>query len=320
MKKKLLLAVLLCVAAFSGACVKDSGSGDSKEISVVTTIFAPYDFVREIAKDKVNVRMLLSPGEESHSFDPSPQDIIDISGCDLFIYNGGENEKWTDDILESMDSDINALKMMDCVDTFYEEEEHVHESSETGEHGHGASGDEEHEEYDEHVWTSPLNAIKIAEKITEKLAQIDSGNAEFYHENCDAYTKKLSALYDDIKKTVDGAKRKTVVFGDRFALRYFTEEFGLSFYAAFPGCAQDTEINPNKITEIIEDIRREHIPVVFKAELSNGRIAETIAEATGAKVRTFYSCHNISAEEFDSKMGYIDMMRSNLEQLKEALN
>lgn len=304
MKKKLLLTGFLCMIFILSACISENE--DTGKLRIVTTIFAPYDFVREIAGDKVSLTMLLSPGEESHSFDPSPQDIIDISECDLFIYNGGENDEWADDILDSVSDDIHVLKMMDCIDTLYteEDEEHSHEDS----------------EYDEHVWTSPLNAVKIVNAITDMLAELDGDNADFYYDNCKRYEKELKALDDDIREVVNGAKRNKIVFGDRFALRYFTEEFGISYYAAFPGCAQDTEINPAKITEIIDLVKKENIPVVFKAELSNGKIADTIGEASGAEVRTFYSCHNISADDFNKGLGYTDMMERNMNLLKEALN
>lgn len=312
MRKRLLLLCILCIMSVFAACSpKETEKG--KKLNVVTTIFAPYDFVREIAGDNVNLTMLLAPGEESHSFDPSPQDIIDIYECDLFIYNGGENDKWVDDMLDSADSDIEVVKMMDCVDILYEEEDHDGNR-------HYENRHDKEQEPDEHVWTSPLNAAKISSVIADRLAELDSDNKALYYSNCDKYTDKLIKLYDDITEVVKSAKRNEVVFGDRFALRYFTEAFGIKYYAAFPGCAQDTEINPSEIVSVIDLVRDKNIPVIFKAELGNGQIADTISEATGAEVRTFYSCHNVSLDDFNKGIGYIDMMNSNLELLREALN
>ncbi len=305
MKRKLLLFISVCIIFILCSCsVKKD---DTEGLRVVTTIFAPYDFVREIAGNNVDLKMLLKPGEESHSFDPSPQDIIDISECDLFIYNGGENDKWVDNVLAGLDKDISTLRMMDCVSTLYKEDDEKENT------GHS-------EEYDEHVWTSPLNAIKIVENITDRLDKLDSGNKPLYDSNCRKYTEKLMRIDDGINEIVKGAKRNKIVFGDRFALRYFTEEFEIDYCAAFPGCAQDTDINPAKIAEIADIVKQEKIPVVFQAELGNGKIADTIAQASGAEVRTFYSCHNISGEDFKNGIGYIDMMESNAELLKEALN
>ncbi len=292
-------------------CAGRKGREDGK-LRVVTTIFAPYDFVREIAKDEVSVSMLLRPGEESHSFDPSPQDIIDINECDLFIYNGGENDEWIEDILDSVDGGVQTLRMMECIEDLYIEEE-------TTGAGHGHSHDE-HEEYDEHVWASPANAIRIVDAIADRLSELDPSHSDIYDKNRREYTDRLSDICSEIEDIATHSKRKLIVFGDRFPLRYFVEEFGLDYYAAFPGCAEDTETSPQVLVKLIDIVKTNDIPVVFKTELSNGNIAETISEATGAKVRTFYTCHNISRDDYENKTGYIDMMSSNAELLREALN
>ncbi len=309
--KSMIYICLFMISVTLCGCSYEKESAENGEyLSIVTTIYAPYDFVKEIAGDKVSVRMLLTPGEESHSFDPSPKDLIDISECDLFIYNGGENDEWVNDILESM-GDVNTLKMMDCIDTLYEEEHegHVHEHSE-----------EEHEEFDEHVWTSPVNAAAIVKSITDELCVLDEKNAETFSENGQAYTHRLYELDAMINEVVSGAESKTVTFGDRFALRYFTEQYGLSYHAAFPGCAADNEVNPRTIASLIDTVKKENIDIILKAELGNGLIAESVARETGSKVRTFYSCHNVSKEEYDRGFGYIDMMEHNAEVLREALN
>lgn len=198
------------------------------KIKVVTTIFPQYDFVRQIAGDKVDLKMLLKPGEESHSYEPTPQDIIAIQNCDLFIYVGGENDEWVEEILESLDvKKLETLRLVDCVDTV--EEKHVdgmkeEKATHTGEEG-----------FDEHVWTSPGNAIKIVEKISEILCQLDGINAASFKTSTKTYEEKLKLLDLEFQQAVDESKGHIILFGDRFPFRYFADAYGLEYYAAFPG-------------------------------------------------------------------------------------
>ena len=298
------------------------GSGDGR-ISVVTTIFPQYDFVREIAGDKVDLKMLLKPGEESHSYEPTPQDIIAIQNSDIFIYVGGENDAWVEDILESMpESGMRTLRLLDCVDTV--EEEHVEGMKESpGGHSHdGEDGEEAHSvhETDEHVWTSPVNAAEIVEAVAGLLAEADPENAAVYEQNSRDYTDRLMELDSEFRDVVSSAERSLLIFGDRFPFRYFADEYGLDYYAAFPGCASDTEPSAATMVFLINEVKEEQVPAVLKMELSNADIANAVAEATGTEVRVFYSCHNLSAEQFENGENYLSMMEQNVETLKEVLN
>ena len=323
---------LLCGSLLAG-CGTERAEGVSEEvqddgrISVVTTIFPQYDFVRQIAGENVELKMLLKPGEETHSYEPTPQDIIAIQNSDIFIYVGGENDAWVEDILESMpEADMRTLKLMDCVDTV--EEEHVEGMQEQPGHSHEEEEshedetEEEHSvhEIDEHVWTSPVNASAIVDKIKELLVQADPENRQTYEENAEAYEAELAELDAEFRDVVDNAGRSLVVFGDRFPFRYFADEYGLDYYAAFPGCASDTEPSAATMAFLINKVKEEEIPAVLKMELSNENIANAIAEATGTEVRTFYSCHNLTAEEFEDGETYLSMMQKNVETLKEVLN
>ncbi len=323
---------LLCGSLLAG-CGTERAEGVSEEvqddgrISVVTTIFPQYDFVRQIAGENVELKMLLKPGEETHSYEPTPQDIIAIQNSDIFIYVGGENDAWVEDILESMpEADMRTLKLMDCVDTV--EEEHVEGMQEQPGHSHEEEEshedetEEEHSvhEIDEHVWTSPVNASAIVDKIKELLVQADPENRQIYEENAEAYEAELAELDAEFRDVVDNAGRRLVVFGDRFPFRYFADEYGLNYYAAFPGCASDTEPSAATMAFLINKVKEEEIPAVLKMELSNENIANAIAEATGTEVRTFYSCHNLTAEEFEDGETYLSMMQKNVETLKEVLN
>lgn len=331
------IGILAACGLICGSLLTGCGTGraedasekaqDDGRISVVTTIFPQYDFVRQIAGDSVDLKMLLKPGEETHSYEPTPQDIIAIQNSDIFIYVGGENDAWVEDILDSMpDAGMHTLKLIDCVDTV--EEEHVEGMQEQPGHSHEEEeyhGDETEEahsvhEIDEHVWTSPVNASAIVDEIKELLARTDPENRQRYEENAEAYEAELAALDAAFREVVDNAGRRLVIFGDRFPFRYFADEYGLDYYAAFPGCASDTEPSAAVMAFLINKVAEEKVPAVLKMELSNENIANAIAEATGTEVRTFYSCHNLTAEEFENGETYLSMMQKNVETLKEVLN
>ena len=283
-----------------------SDKNENSRISVVATTFAPYDFACEIAGEYADVNMLLAPGEESHTYEPTPADIMMIRQCDLFIYGGGESEKWVDTILDSLDENIKTVKMMDVVELH--KEEHHHDE-----------GEEHNEEYDEHVWTSPQNAMIISEEIYEQLTVADKNNSERYSENFNAYYDKLSELDKKFQTMIDSSDKNLIVIGDRFPLMYFTERYNLRYESAFPGCSAQAEVNPATLAKLIGTVKTEKIGSVFKVDLSKGSVAYTISEATGANVDTLYSCHVISAEDFINGESYISLMERNYSALETAL-
>ena len=283
-----------------------SDKNENNRISVVATTFAPYDFACEIAGEYADVNMLLAPGEESHTYEPTPADIMMIRQCDLFIYGGGESEKWVDTILDSFDKNIKTVKMMDVVELH--KEEHHHDE-----------GEEHNEEYDEHVWTSPQNAMIISEEIYEQLAVADKNNSEGYSEKFNAYYDKLSELDKKFQTMIDSSDKNLIVIGDRFPLMYFTERYNLRYESAFPGCSAQAEVNPATLAKLIGTVKTEKIGSVFKVDLSKGSVAYTISEATGANVDTLYSCHVISAEDFINGESYISLMERNYSALETAL-
>jgi zinc transport system substrate-binding protein len=307
--KKIGVFLLIIISFFMVGCGKEKNDTKYK---IITSNFSSYDFVRAIIKDvdDISVDILLKPGTETHDFEPTPQDIIDIQNSDIFIYVGGESDSWIDDVIKDINNNKSKIiKLMDLVDLY---EEETIEGMETE--------DEEDEEYDEHIWTSPVNAIKLVNKIKEEIISIDSNNKEIYEKNANNYIQELTEIDNEIREIVSTSKRKELVFGDRFPLRYFTEEYGLSYHAAFPGCSEQTEASAKTITYLINYVKNNNIPVVFHIELSNGKIAETIAKETGAKVMEFNAIHNISKDDFDKGITYVDYMKKNIEVLKEALN
>ncbi len=290
--------------------------GDSYEYrkdrtTIVATTFASYDFARQIVGKSADVIMLLAPGEESHTYEPTPGDIMKIGECDLFVYGGGESEKWVDSILSSFDSEIRIVKMMDVVQLH--EEEHFHNSHEEHEH-------EEKSQYDEHVWTSPLNAIEIVRAISAELISADSKNAEVYAKNTEEYIAELTELDRRFEDMISASASNTIIIGDRFPLMYFTERYNLSYESAFPGCSAQTETNPATVSRLINTAERENISTIFKVDLSKGTVAETIAEAIDGHADTLYSCHIISAEDLVNGETYISLMEKNYIALESALN
>lgn len=328
--KKIIACLMACftVFAFAACSLNKSGTPNSKgkePLKIICTNFASYDFVRQIVGDKAEVTMLLKPGAEAHSYEPSPKDIQAIGKSDLFVYTGGDSDEWVDGMLSSIDkSKLKTLKMMDTVKLYEEEmsegmqeEEHEHHHDDKEHHHHDG---EEGPEMDEHVWTSPANAIQIVKALTETISGLDKDNAQTYQKNAEAYIAKLEKLDKDFHDVIDHAKRKEIIVGDRFPFLYFAKEFGLTYYAAFPGCSTDTEANPATIAFLVDKVKEDHIPVVFHIEMSNEQMSKAIAEATGAKNELLNAVHNVSDEEFKKGVTYIDLMNHNVKVLKEALN
>ena len=310
--KKIFVVLLILCTCFIVGCGKEK---TSTKYNIISTSFPGYDFARAVIKDvdDISIEMLLKPGAETHDFEPTPQDIIDIQNSDIFIYVGGESDTWIDDVLKDIDTKkVKIIKLMDIVDLY---EEEITEGMEAEE-----EEDEEEVEYDEHIWTNPKNAIKMVEKIKDEIVKIDENNKETYEKNASSYISELTSIDNQIREVVNNSSRKELVFGDRFPLRYFTEEYGLTYHAAFPGCSEQTEASAKTITYLINYVKEKNIPVVFHIELSNGKIAETISEETGAKVMEFNAVHNISKKDFDDGLTYVDYMNKNIEALKIALN
>ena len=311
-----ILAAGIAAAAVTGCGVKQEEPDDGK-LKIVTTIFPQYDFVRAIAggTGAVNVRMLLSPGEEVHSYEPTPLDIKEIQNCDLFIYVGAENDVWVDRILENMgDKRPETLRLVDLTETVAEES--VEGMMEEKGHDHEESREEE---ADEHVWTSPVKAAEITEAIAQKMAELDPANADDYLANAQDYEAKILDLDAQFRQIAENAERKILVFGDRFPIRYFAEGYGLDYFAAFPGCSSESEPSASTLAFLIDKVREEEIPVVFSIEFSNGNIARAICESTGAVQRTFNSCHNVTKEQKENGATYVSLMSENLEVIREAL-
>lgn len=302
---KRLIAALLCLCLILCGCTaQPEKPHDETKLQIVCTSFPAYDFAREIAGDRAELTLLIKPGSEVHSYEPTPKDMIRIQESDLFICNGGESEQWAKTLVTP---ELNNIYMMDCVDTVEESADGIY-NAEDGE-----------PELDEHVWTSPLNAIKISEEICNALCKLDADNAEAYKTNFTAYKAQLMALDREFRQVIKNSGKHTLVFADRFPMRYFALEYGLDCYAAFPGCSSETEPSAKTVAYLIDRVREDKIPAVLYMEFSNQKMADVICEDTGCKKLPFYSAHSVSAEQFEQGVSYLDLMRINLNSLKEAL-
>ena len=335
----LLLALFMLVGALAG-CGKQNDTNQTDKLSIVTTIFPEYDWVREILGDKADnaeITMLLDNGVDLHSYQPTADDIVKISDCDLFIYVGGESDEWVEDALRNAANGnmkvINLLEVLgDSVKTEeivegMQEAEHEYEDAEEHEHedAHAHEDAEEHEheeEADEHVWLSLKNAKMLVRVISKALQELDPNNKDIYAANADAYVKKLSALDAEYQTAVDAASNKTILFGDRFPFRYLVDDYGLRYYAAFVGCSTETEAGFETISFLAKRVDEWKLPCVLTIEGAQHKIAETVVRNTTAKnqrVLTMDSMQSTTSKDVKNGTTYLSVMEKNLSVLKEAL-
>lgn len=318
-----IMAVILapCVLAGCSAAKTDDGG----RISVVATCFPPYDFARAVAGDTADITMLLNTGAEAHSYEPTPRDIAEIQNCDIFICIGGEDEVWVDKILGSIDtSGIEIVRLIDNVNLL--EEEAVAGASPDGHDHHHDHHDDEHEgevsaeNADGHIWTSPKNALLCLESVKNALCAAVPENQELYNNNYENYRDRLSELDSEFIKLMENAERNEIVIADRFPFRYLAHDYEIEYFAAFSGCSSESEPSVYTMAFLIDEILEHDIDTVFCLEFSTKKLAEKLCDATGAKMLTLNSCHNVSKKEFENGVTYIDLMYENLTNLKEALS
>ncbi|PWM47669.1 MAG: zinc ABC transporter substrate-binding protein [Clostridiales bacterium] len=303
--KRIIYAIFLSILLLlPAACAKPS-SIDGK-VKIVTTIFPAYDFARQVGGENADVTMLLPPGSESHNYEPTAKDIIKIQECDLFIYNGGESDAWVEKVLSSLEKKPENMKMIHTVSTVNEE------ITDGMEHNNTTTGNE----IDEHIWTSPKNAIKIVQGICAKICIIDGKNSSVYENNALQYVEKIQNIDREFDTYFLKQENRTMIFGDRFPLRYFKEEYGLTCYAAFPGCASETEASSKTVSFLIDKAKETGAKKIFYIEFSSHSLADTIASEAGATSVLFHSCHNVTADEFNNGSTYVSLMTENLERLR----
>ncbi len=302
-----IICVLILIAASLGGCA--SSADNSKSLKIVATILPVYNWVKNITSGakECELSLLIDSGVDMHSFQPSAQDIVNISSCDVFVYVGGESDQWVDDALkDKVNKDMTVINLMDLLKDRLKNEELKE----------GMQGEAD-QAPDEHIWLSLKNAQESCKAICVQLSKLDKKNAKTYQSNCDSYNDKLEKLDNEYVKAVSAAKQKTLVVADRFPFRYLTDDYGLDYYAAFSGCSAETEASFKTIVFLAKKVDELKLTSIFKIDGSDGKVAETVIENTkdkNARVLTLDSMQSA-----DSKSGgYLAAMRSNLETLKTA--
>ena len=362
LRKSVVFIVTISMILGMAGCGKTTEKEGNYRLKIVTSLFPYYDMARAVIGDVkgIDLKMIVTPGQDSHSFEPTPSDVIQMENADVLIYNGGSLETWIDTLLDSLNNKNQIqMKMMDYVDVLNEEivegmdtrfEEHDHdehshkednhnkenhkedshseenhkednhsEDSSNDSEFHNEDSEEEHEETDEHIWTSPVNEIIMTEKICETLSKALPEEKENFQKNAESYISQLKELDNEFRTIVENAKINEIIFADKFPLQYFAKEYGLKYYAAFPGCGSDMEPSAKTIGFLVDKIKEDNITAVFYLELSSHIVADAIETDTGAKPLQFNSCHNITQKQFDSGVTYVDLMKENVNNLKIAL-
>ena len=300
--KKIISVILiftLCIG-FAGCGVQ---SQKTDKLQIVCTLFPQYDFVRQIVGDAAENTLLLPVGTESHAYEPTPADILHIADADVFIYIGDAMETWASGVMSEIDTSRTAvLNLSEALGLTL---------SAHAEHEHGT---------DPHIWTSPVNAMQMVEVIRDMLMELDADNAKTYADNAGIVLAQYKRLDASFRAAVENGARREIVFGSRFALRNFTEAYGLSYVAAFDSCTEESEPSAAVLASIMDTVREKQIPVVLYGELESDATASAIAAETGAAVRQFHSCHNLTQAEFDAGETYYSIMQKNLTVLTEALS
>lgn len=322
MKRKYLSILLIAVMAVVGlaACgqnLSKNPSGNGK-IKVVTTIFPEYDWVKQIAGERVSdmdITMLLDNGVDLHSYQPTAADIMKISDCDLFIYVGGESDAWVDDALkEAVNKNMKVINLLDVLGDSVKEEEIVE--------GMQVEEEEEEPEYDEHVWLSLKNARVLCKAIADNLSAIDSEHKDVYDANVSSYMGKLDELDAQYKSTVESSSGNTLLFGDRFPFRYLVDDYGLNYYAAFVGCSAESEASFETISFLSKKTDELGLKSILTIEKSDKKIAKTIISNTknkNQKILEMDSLQATTSKDAANGTTYLSVMQNNLNVLKEAL-
>ncbi len=301
------LVLMVCLPLVS---CRQAPAGKGKKITVITSLFPLYDFARNIAGEKANVTLLLPPGVEAHNFEPRPADIAKISEADIFIYTGRFMEPWVDDLVKSVDNKNllivdsgSGAALISQSEEFPEEEGHAHDIGAT----------------DPHIWLDFSNARKMVNNICEALAKKDPQNKDFYLKNAASYVAKLSELDRLYQTALAECRQHTVVYAGHFAFGYMVKRYNLKFISAYRGFTPDSEPTPKNLAVLIEKIKQLGTKYIYYEELISPKVAETLSEETGAKLLPLNAAHNVSKDAMDKGVGFIDIMKKNLENLKMGL-
>lgn len=308
MKKRIISAILTVIQIIVlCSCTSQPTADTSSKLKITATVFAHYDFARNVAGDLADVTLLLKPGVEVHTYEPSPADIIKINESDLFIYTGEHMESWAKNIMQSITSDTYVLDISRGIEL----KSIAHKNHANDIHSH---------QCDPHIWTSPANAVTMVENIKNALCETDPEHSEIYSENAKKYIEELNKLDKDFADVIASSEKKKLMFGGRFAMLYFTDHYSLDYMSAYDSCASEAEPGAKLIAQIIDEIKHENIGAVYYEEMSSHTVADKIAAETGAEPLLLHACHNVSKNELENDENYLSLMRGNLENIKKGLN
>jgi zinc transport system substrate-binding protein len=310
LSRAIILSIIIALSAIISSCTESSATPDSNnKIKIVTTLFPNYDFAKQITKDKAEVTLLLPPGVEAHSFDPSPKDIVKTRDASVFIYTSTAMEPWADKIIQNLNKDQQViLESSKGIKLSKHEDEEIEHDEETPDH-----------EVDPHIWVNPAYAQVMVKNITTSIIEADPENADFYKKNSEELISKLSQLDTRIKDVISKVDQKIIIYGGHFVFGYFTERYGLDYITPYKGFSPESEPTPQKLTELINKMKELKVKVIYFEELVDPKVSRVIAEQTGAKMLLLHGAHNVSQEELDSGITYIKIMDNNLNNLKQGL-
>ncbi len=295
---KKVISLFLCLLCVFLLCGCGAQKAQKEKLTIVTSSFVAFDFARAVAGEKAEIELLIKAGTEVHSFDPKPSDIVAINNCDLFVFIGGESEAWAKRILKSSDKKVNTLCLFDCADLLKEDGE---------------------DEYDEHIWTSTLNAQKMVNAVCTALCKTDKANKEYYKRNAENYNNKIKTVTEKIEKVVNNSDEKFIVVADRFPFKYMANQFGIKYEAAFSGCAISADISLKTMNKMVSAVSENGVKTAFYIELSNKCIANALSEETGVELLELGSAQNVTKQDFEKGITYIDIMNKNAEALKRGI-
>ena len=300
--KKYLNIVLISLLMLSGCSTVNI---ETEKPNVIVTLFPQYDMVRAIAQDKVNLEFLLPAGVEPHAYEPTPNTLIKINESDLFIYTSDDMETWISNLFNELNEQGPIIVNTSVgIELISHDDEHEGEES----------------ELDPHYWLDPLNAKIMVENVTNGLIEMDPDNKDFYQANSDKYLQELDILDQEFIDLFSKVKQNKIIYGGHFAFGYLAHRFNVEILSPYTGYSPDAEPSVSSLTELIDVMETNQIKVIFYEELIDPKIARTISEQTGAEIEVLHGAHNLSAEEMEQGLTYLDVMRSNIEKLKVALN
>ena len=311
----LVMAFVLCLSVFAGCASGTAEKSKKEKFKITVSIYPVYDWMKNITQDAedVELNLLVGNGTDMHSYQPTADDMVGIAESDMFVYVGGESDKWVGDAMNGIiqPDKTEAVSLLDALGDRAKTEEAVEGMQREDE-------EDEEEAADEHIWLSLKNAEALCKALCDKLQKADEKNADVYSKNTEDYTEKLKKLDAAYTEALSSKKHDTLLFADRFPFRYFVDDYNLKYYAAFAGCSAESEASFETVAFLSDKLRELSLPAVLTIDGSDQKIAKTVVETSGSDA-SILTLNSMQSETADSGDTYLSVMESNLEILKKAL-